>query len=102
MFDLNRRGRDLRVYVHNLEAWIIAALADYGVRGERRSGRPGIWIAGESGDAKIAALGVRVRRWVAFHGVAVNICPDLSHFGGIVPCGITDASVTSLAVLGAI
>ncbi len=101
MFDLNRRGRDLRAYVHNLEAWIIAALADYGLLGERRCGRPGIWISGES-DAKIAALGVRVRRWVAYHGVAINICPDLSHFEGIVPCGITDASVTSLAALGAI
>lgn len=99
MFDLNRRGRDVRAYVYRLEAWLIAALADYGVRGERHPGRPGIWIPGDR-SAKIAALGVRVRRWVAYHGVAINICPDLSHFAGIVPCGITDASVTSLAALG--
>jgi lipoyl(octanoyl) transferase len=83
--------------VHRLEAWAIAALADYGVTGERREGLPGIWVRRQQGDAKIAALGVRVRRWITYHGIAVNICPDLSHFSGIVPCGIADAGVTSLA-----
>ncbi len=99
LLDLNKRGRDVRRHVDRLEAWVIDALADHGVRGERRDGRPGIWVAGRDGDAKIAALGVRVRRWVTYHGVAVNICPDLSHFDGIVPCGIADAGVTSLAAL---
>ncbi len=98
LLDLNRRGRDVRQHVHRLEGWAIAALTHYGVHGERRSGRPGIWIAKPDGDAKIAAIGVRVRRWIAYHGIAVNICPDLSHFGGIVPCGIANASVTSLEV----
>jgi lipoyl(octanoyl) transferase len=98
LFDLNKRGRDIRNHVNRLEAWIIAALAGYGVTGERREGRPGIWVKRQDGDAKIAALGVRVRRWVTYHGIAVNICPDLSHFASIVPCGIADAGVTSLAV----
>ncbi len=108
LFDLNRRGRDVRCHVHRLEAWVIAALADYGVTGERREGRPGIWVPREAGadpDApadKIAAIGVRVRRWVTFHGVAVNVSPDLEHFSGIVPCGITDGGVTSLARLDAL
>jgi lipoyl(octanoyl) transferase len=97
MFDLNKRGRDVRNYVHRLEAWAIAALAVYGVTGERREGRPGIWVRKRHGDAKIAAIGVRVRRWITYHGIAVNICPDLSHFSGIVPCGIADADVTSLS-----
>jgi lipoyl(octanoyl) transferase len=98
LLDLNKRGRDVRLYVHRLEAWAIAALAAYDVVGERREGRPGIWITKQQGDAKIAAIGVRVRRWITYHGIAVNICPDLSHFAGIVPCGIADADVTSLAV----
>jgi lipoyl(octanoyl) transferase len=97
LFDLNRRGRDVRHHVRRLEAWAIAALAAYGVTGECREGRPGIWIKKRHGDAKIAAVGVRVRRWITYHGIAVNICPDLSHFSGIVPCGIADAGVTSLA-----
>ncbi|MGO9173238.1 MAG: lipoyl(octanoyl) transferase LipB [Rhodomicrobium sp.] len=97
LLDLNKRGRDVRRHVHRLEAWAIAALADYGVSGERREGRPGIWVKKPRGDAKIAALGVRVRRWITYHGIAVNVCPDLSHFSGIVPCGIADAGVTSLA-----
>jgi lipoyl(octanoyl) transferase len=97
LLDLNKRGRDVRCHVHRLEAWAIAALAAYGIAGERREGRPGIWVKKPQGDAKIAALGVRVRRWVTYHGIAVNICPDLSHFSGIVPCGIADAGVTSLA-----
>jgi lipoyl(octanoyl) transferase len=94
--DLNKRGRDVRHHVHGLEAWAIAALAAYGIAGERREGRPGIWVRKRVGEAKIAAIGVRVRRWVTFHGIAVNVCPDLSHFSGIVPCGIADAGVTSI------
>jgi lipoyl(octanoyl) transferase len=100
LLDLNRRGRDVRRHVRSLEAWVIAALAGYGVKGETRDGRPGIWVRNGSRDEKIAAIGVRVRRWVTYHGVAINICPDLSHFEGIVPCGIGDAGVTSLAKIG--
>jgi lipoyl(octanoyl) transferase len=96
LLDLNKRGRDVRLHVHRLEAWVIAALASYGIAGERREGRPGIWVRRGGRDEKIAALGVRIRRWVTYHGVAVNVCPDLSHFGGIVPCGIEDAGVTSI------
>ncbi len=101
LLDLNKRGRDVRRHVHRLEEWVIAALRTYGIAGDRRNGRPGIWVAKPSGDAKIAAIGVRVRRWITYHGVAINICPDLSHFGGIVPCGIADAGVTSIAALEA-
>jgi len=101
LLDLNKRGRDVRRHVHSLEAWVTAALADYGIKGERREGRPGIWVRNGSRDEKIAAIGVRVRRWVTFHGVAINICPELSHFEGIVPCGIGDADVTSLAKIKA-
>ena len=97
LLDLNKRGRDVRRHVHGLEAWVISALGDYGIQGERREGRPGIWVRRRDRDEKIAAIGVRVRRWVTYHGVAINICPDLSHFEGIVPCGIGDAGVTSLA-----
>jgi lipoyl(octanoyl) transferase len=97
LFNLNKRGRDIRQHVRLLEAWAIAALAGYGVPGERRENRPGVWVRKNHGDAKIAAIGVRVRRWITYHGIAVNICPDLSHFSGIVPCGITDAGITSLA-----
>ncbi len=96
LLDLNKRGRDVRRHVHGLEAWAIAALAPYGISGERREERPGIWVRKPGGDAKIAAIGVRVRRWVTYHGIAVNVCPDLSHFSGIVPCGIADAGVTSI------
>ncbi len=102
LLDLNKRGRDVRRHVHRLEGWIIAALGEYGIGGERREGRPGIWVKGEGGrDEKIAAIGVRVRRWVTYHGASVNICPDLSHFDGIVPCGIHDAGVTSIAKIQA-
>jgi lipoyl(octanoyl) transferase len=97
LLDLNKRGRDVRCHVHALEAWVISALAGYGISGETREGRPGIWVKNGGRDEKIAAIGVRVRRWVTFHGTAINICPDLSHFEGIVPCGIQDAGVTSLA-----
>jgi lipoyl(octanoyl) transferase len=101
LLDLNRRGRDVRCHVHRLEAWAVAALSHYGITGERREGRPGIWVRQREGDAKIGAIGVRVRRWVTYHGMAINVCPDLSHFTGIVPCGIQDAGVTSIAVLEA-
>ncbi len=100
MLDLARRGEDVRCYVHNLEEWAIRALARFGVIGERRPGRVGIWVASGGGEAKIAAIGVRVRRWVTYHGMAINIAPDLDHFSGIVPCGIAGYGVTSLAALG--
>jgi lipoyl(octanoyl) transferase len=97
----NLPERDLRFYIHNLEEWVIRALSHFGVRGERREGRVGIWVVWDGGrEAKIAAIGVRVRHWVAYHGVAINVDPDLSHFNGIVPCGIHDSSVTSLRDLG--
>ena len=103
MIDLHRRGRDLRGYVHNLEQWVISTLACFDIAGERRRGRFGIWVdRGDGREDKIAAIGVRVRHWVAYHGVAINVSPDLSHFEGIVPCGIADANlgVTSIADLG--
>lgn len=101
MLDLRKRGRDVRAYVHALEEWVIRTLALLGVKGERRDGRVGIWVVRENGrEEKIAAIGVRVRRWVTFHGIAINVNPDLSHFGGIVPCGISEHGVTSLADLG--
>ena len=101
MLDLKRRGADLRGYVHALEAWVIAALARFNLRGERRAGRVGIWVARPGGrEDKIAAIGVRVRRWVGFHGVAINVDPELSHFAGIVPCGLREHGVTSLHALG--
>jgi lipoyl(octanoyl) transferase len=101
MLDLRRRGADLRAYVHGLEDWLLRTLARFGLRGERRPDRVGIWIDEGSGrDGKIAAIGVRVRHWVSFHGVALNVDPDLSHYRGIVPCGITRHGVTSLAQQG--
>ena len=101
MLDLKRRKPDLRAYVHDLEQWLIETLASLNVKGERREGRVGIWVARDGGrEDKIAALGVRIRRWVTFHGVALNIDPDLSHFSGIVPCGISQHGVTSLVDLG--
>jgi len=103
MLDLSRRGQDLRRYVHDLEEWVIRALARFNVVGERREGRIGIWVArGGDREDKIAAIGVRVRRWVTFHGIAINVEPDLGHFTGIVPCGIDSAryGVTSLVDLG--
>ena len=94
--------RDIGCYVHGLENWLIRALDRFGVRGERRPGRIGIWVVdpGTGAEAKIAAIGVRVTRWVSWHGVALNVAPDLSHFSGIVPCGIREHGVTSLAALG--
>ena len=101
LLDLDRRDRDVRCFVHRLEEWVIGTLARFGVAGERRDGRVGIWVAGAAGgEQKIAAIGVRVRRWVTYHGVAINIDPDLDHYRGIVPCGIADHGVTSLAALG--
>jgi lipoyl(octanoyl) transferase len=101
MLDLRRRGADIRRYVHTLEEWLIATLALLGVAGERRPGRVGIWVVGADGsESKIAALGVRVRQWVSYHGIALNVAPDLAHYRGIVPCGISAHGVTSLAALG--
>jgi len=94
--------RDIRAYVRALEAWLIATLAEFGVRGERRDGRVGIWVVDPAtgAEAKIAAIGVRVTRWVTWHGIALNVRPELRHFGGIVPCGLPGFGVTSLAALG--
>ncbi len=106
MLDLTRRhgplpARDVPAVVHGLEEWLIRTLADWGVRGERRSGRVGIWVAdGSGGESKIAAIGVRVTRWVTWHGVSLNVCPALEHFAGIVPCGIREHGVTSLHAVG--
>ena len=101
MLDLQRRGADLRVYVERLEEWLIRTLALFNVTGERRPGRVGIWIAARGGrESKIAAIGVRVRRWVSFHGVALNVDPDLTHYRGIIPCGVREHGVTSLAEQG--
>jgi lipoyl(octanoyl) transferase len=100
ILDLRLRGMDLRRHVWRLEELVIRALADLGVRGERRCDRIGVWVAAGDREAKIAAIGVRVRRWVTFHGLAVNVAPDLDHFRGIVPCGIREHGVTSLAALG--
>lgn len=99
--DLSRHGKDIRNFVHSVEGWIIATLADFDVVARRAKGRIGIWTDDKSGyEAKIAAIGVRVRRWVTIHGFSVNIEPNLSHFSGIVPCGISEFPVTSLAALG--
>ena len=101
MLDLRRRRRDVRAYVQALEGWVIEALAKFNVRGERRQGRVGIWVdRGGGREDKIAAIGVRVRHWVTFHGISINVEPDLSHYAGIVPCGIEDQGVTSLVDLG--
>lgn len=100
MLDLNARRRDVRGYVQALEAWIIGALDPFNVEGRIVDGRVGVWTDTPRGEAKIAAIGVKVRRWVSFHGISLNVEPDLSHFGGIVPCGVTDAGVTSLVDLG--
>jgi lipoyl(octanoyl) transferase len=101
LLDLKRRARDARGFVHALEGWVIATLADFGVESFRREGRIGIWTMDIDGrEAKIGAIGVRIRRWVTMHGFAVNLSPDLSHFAGIVPCGIAEYGVTSLERLG--
>ncbi|MFG1377368.1 lipoyl(octanoyl) transferase LipB [Xanthobacter autotrophicus] len=101
MLDLKRRSPDVRRYVSALEAWIIATLSAFNVTGERREDRVGVWVRRRGGgEDKIAAIGIRVRRWVTFHGISLNVEPDLSHFGGIVPCGVREHGVTSLADLG--
>ena len=110
MLDLDRRERDVRAYVRLLEDWLIATLAEFAIRGERRADRVGVWVVrpdrppgpdGAPAEDKIAAIGVRVRRWVAYHGVSINVEPDLEHYCGIVPCGIAGHGVTSLVDLGA-
>ena len=109
ILDLNRRGRDVRRFVAALEAWVIATLAEFQVTGERREGRVGVWVQrpekppqpdGSPAEDKIAAIGVRLRRWVSYHGISINVEPDLSHYSGIVPCGIAEHGVTSLVDLG--
>lgn len=109
MLDLNTRGRDVRKFVAQMEAWVIATLAEFNVTGERREGRVGVWVQrrdkpltalGIPPEDKIAAIGVRLRKWVSFHGLSINVEPDLEHFSGIVPCGISEHGVTSLVDLG--
>ena len=109
MLDLNTRGRDVRVFVKKLEAWVIAAVEEFNIKGEIRDGRVGVWVtrpekpplpSGEPREDKVAAIGVRLRKWVSFHGISINVEPDLSHFDGIVPCGIAGHGITSLVDLG--
>jgi lipoyl(octanoyl) transferase len=107
MLDLTRRGRDVKAFVCGLEQWIIDTLAEFNVKGERRKGRVGVWVdrtnpGGLASENKIAAIGVRLKHWVSFHGISLNVEPDLSHFGGITPCGVSDPNlgVTSLVDLG--
>ncbi|MFL6733402.1 MAG: lipoyl(octanoyl) transferase LipB [Sphingomicrobium sp.] len=100
IIDLEKRGKDVRRFVHALEGWIIAALGELGVQARREPGRIGIWVGDGPGQAKIAALGIRIKRWVTLHGFSINVDPDLSHFGGIVPCGISEYGVTSFAGMG--
>jgi lipoyl(octanoyl) transferase len=109
MLDVKARGGDVRCFVRALEGWVIAALAEFGIRGEIRPGRVGVWVVrpdrppapdGSPAEDKIAAIGIKLRRWISFHGLSINVEPDLSHFSGIVPCGIRDHGVTSLVDLG--
>lgn len=104
MLNLKKRKPDVRAYVHSLEAWIIDTLSEFGIEGGRREGRVGIWVnrpdKGRGQEDKIAAIGIRIRKWVTFHGISINVEPDLTHFSGIVPCGILEHGVTSLADLG--
>lgn len=109
MLDVSRREKDVRCFVRHLENWVIAALAEFNVRGEIRPGRVGVWVPrpdkprtadGSLAEDKIAAIGIKLRRWVSFHGISINVEPDLTHFSGIVPCGISDHGVTSLVDLG--
>lgn len=109
MLNVGNRGHDVRKFVHQLETWVIATLAEFSLRGEIREGRVGVWIirddkprtvTGDKAEDKIAAIGIRLRKWVSFHGISINVEPDLEHFGGIVPCGITEHGVTSLVDLG--
>ncbi|MDA7965923.1 lipoyl(octanoyl) transferase LipB [Ruegeria sp.] len=109
MLDVGKRGHDVRRFVKQLEAWVIAALAEFNVTGEIRDGRVGVWVqrgdkpltaTGQTAEDKVAAIGIRLRKWISFHGISINVEPDLDHFGGIVPCGIQDHGVTSLVDLG--
>ncbi|MEL6563212.1 MAG: lipoyl(octanoyl) transferase LipB [Pseudomonadota bacterium] len=109
LLDVGKRGRDVRAFVQSLEAWVIATLAEFNLRGEVRAGRVGVWVTrpdkplqadGRPAEDKIAAIGIRLRKWVSFHGLSINVEPDLSHFDGIVPCGIAEHGVTSLVDLG--
>jgi len=109
MLDVGKRGHDVRKFVHQLEEWVIATLAEFNLRGEIRDGRVGVWVVrddkpitatGQKPEDKIAAIGIRIRKWVSFHGISINVEPDLDHFDGIVPCGITEHGVTSLVDLG--
>jgi len=109
MLDVGKRGHDVRLFVQQLEEWVIAALAEFNVTGEIRAGRVGVWVqrddkpltvTGDTPEDKIAAIGIRLRKWISFHGISINVEPDLDHFGGIVPCGITEHGVTSLVDLG--
>ena len=109
MLDVGARGRDVRKFVLDLEAWVIATLAQFNVKGEIREGRVGVWVtrpekpraaSGQPAEDKIAAIGIRLRKWVSFHGISINVEPDLNHFDGIVPCGISEHGVTSLVDLG--
>jgi lipoyl(octanoyl) transferase len=100
VIDLRKRGRDVRAHVCRLEDWVIRVLNDFGVKGERRDGRIGIWVNNKGHEEKIAAIGVRVRRWIAYHGLSFNVNPDLAHYQGIVPCGLPEFGITSLKALG--
>ena len=109
MLDVGKRGHDVRAFVKSLEEWVIDTLDQFNIKGEIREGRVGVWVArddkpltvtGQKPEDKIAAIGIRLRKWVSFHGISINVEPDLSHFGGIVPCGITEHGVTSLVDLG--
>ena len=100
MLDLQRRNPDVRAYVHALEGWIIDVLARFGIDGRRRDGHPGIWVDGDGRMDKVAAIGVRISRWVTWHGIAVNLDPSMDGFGAIIPCGVRDGGVTSLRRLG--
>jgi lipoyl(octanoyl) transferase len=100
LLDLDKRGRDVRRFVRALEDWLIATLAALGVAARRAPGRIGIWVDHDGAEAKVGALGLRIRRWVTMHGFSVNLAPELSHFSGIVPCGIADLPVTSLDEMG--
>ncbi|MBY6081619.1 lipoyl(octanoyl) transferase LipB [Ruegeria arenilitoris] len=109
MLDVGKRGHDVRRFVKQLETWVISALAEFNVHGEIREGRVGVWVprkdkpltvSGEPAEDKIAAIGIRLRKWISFHGISINVEPDLEHFSGIVPCGIREFGVTSLVDLG--
>ncbi len=100
MLDLRVRGRDVRAFVNHLEEWLIVTLAGFDIKGERRKDRVGIWVVHNGVEEKIAALGIRIRRWISWHGISLNVHPDLSHYDAITPCGISDYGVTSMAALG--